>query len=206
MAAPPRYSLAAAAAVPVLYFGALIAAGVAFPGYDSLTQQPSELGAVGAPRPWIYNGGMAAAGVAFLVGGRGLGRALLVLGGRRGFGTATAVFAAGAGAYLIGIALFPLPDPRHYAIGPLGLAVHPLPFLLAAALWTRPDWRRPRRYLVITGITMIALLAVILGARPDLIGGRPGLWSRIYALAAFPWLAGAAIALHRRLARPSGSL
>ncbi len=197
----PRHLLSAAAAVPVLYFGGLIAGGVAFPGFSHLTQQPSELGALGAPHPWIYNGAMAAAGIAFVLGGLGLWRAIVILGGRPTLAAISAVCATGAGSYLIAIAIFSLPDPRHYAVAPLALSIHPLPFVIGAALWKRPDWQRARVYLLITGIVMVALLVANLGIGPNLIGAPPGLLSRVYALAAFPWLAATAAALRRRLSR-----
>ena len=201
MIAPPRYSLWAVAAVPLFYFAGLIAGGLAFPGFDHLAQLPSELGAARAPHPWIFNGAMALAGTAFLVGAVGLGRAVRALGGRTGPAAASGVLAVGSGAYLLAIAMFPLPDLRHYSVGPLALSIHPLPFVLAGALWSRPDWRRPRAFLLAIGVLMLAVLAVNVGVRPQLAGARPGLWPRLYAVAAFSWLAIVAVALYRRLPR-----
>lgn len=170
------------------------------PGYNHLIQQPSELGADGAPWASVFNGLLGAAGVAGLVGGVRLNPALRSVGAGRGWAGAAAVLMGLGGLYLLAVAWFPLPDPRHYAVTPLALAAVPTPFVVVRALWHRADARR--FCLVVVGIAMatLGILAVNFGAWPALLHGRQGLWSRLWAAGAFLWLAGLDVQLRRMLA------
>jgi hypothetical protein len=94
--------------------------------------------------------------------------------------------------------VFPLPDPRHGTYG-LGLTIHFAHFLLAAALWNRSDLHTLDLYLIMTGVMMLALLAVVLGIGSLATPSDAGVLTRVYALAVFPWLGIAGYVLDRRL-------
>lgn len=195
-----RNALPVLTAVPLLYFAGLFLAGLGHPGYNHLTQQPSELGAVGAPWAPVFNGLLAAAGVAGMVGGVRLHQALRRLGtGRFGAGVAAVLMAMG-GAYLVAVAWFPLPDPRHYAVTPLALAAVPTPFVVAGVLWRHPAARRFCVAILAVGTITLGVLALNFGVWPTLLEGRQGLWSRVWAAGAFLWLAGLDVELRRMLA------
>ncbi len=193
--AGPPFLLWAAVAAPVCYFVTLTAATLAYPGFDEVVQLPSELGARGAPHPMIFNVGMAVSGLVLILAGLGLRTALRRLDASRGVAATAAVLAALSGLYLLAIAAFPLPDPRHDIVAILALAMHPLPFVVAAALGTRPVWRGLRRFLVVAGLALLALLVAVVFAGPESV--RAGLLSRLYAAVAFGWMAVAGVILAR---------
>src|SRR5262245_30582450 len=57
------WALGAGVAVPVIYFGSVAAAALAYPEFSFAQQFASELGAEGAPHPWILNSGIILVGV-----------------------------------------------------------------------------------------------------------------------------------------------
>jgi hypothetical membrane protein len=195
-----RRLLGAAMLVPVLYFGALILGAWLYPGYSSLTQQPSDLGAMDAPHPAILNIGLMLAGASTILGGFGLAGAARHFGGGRMVPVLLTAMLALAGTYLILIGNFPLPDPRHYSVSPLALAIHPAPFLLAAGLWRNRSTRSLARYLGVTGVVMLAMLGVMLGVGSLVTRENQGLMTRIYALTVFPWAGVAGYVLRRKIA------
>ena len=67
-----KMCLIAATAVPVLYFGAQIAAAPFYPGYSFARDSASMLGTSSSSHPWILNLGAILTGIAALLGAVGL--------------------------------------------------------------------------------------------------------------------------------------
>jgi hypothetical membrane protein len=151
-----RWSRRAAIAVPLLYFGAQVFAGLGTPGYDWLRGTASDLGATGQPMRAVLNTGAILTGVAFAGGTPFLAtrwRHLrvplpVVL-------VSTVVLWLGA-ASCVNAGLFPLPSPRHEGSGLVtaGLLLTPL-VLMATSLLERP--RSVLRWaLVVNALCLIA--------------------------------------------------
>lgn len=108
--------LLAAAAAPVLYFGAQIAAAPFYPGYGISPLSVSMLGTRFSRCPWIFNMGEILTGLATLAGAFGLYRSFqpvthFLLSGLIVFS------AASAGVIALKAGLFPMPDPRRNSWG-----------------------------------------------------------------------------------------
>ena len=71
-----------AVAVPILYFGVMLAAAATWPGYSHVTRYVSELGGPEAPNPRIFNFGIMFMGVVCTVSAAGVLGAVRGLGGR----------------------------------------------------------------------------------------------------------------------------
>lgn len=179
-----RFALACGIAVPLLYFGAQLAAAPFFPGYSFLAHSASLLGSDLSDRPSVLNAGAMATGAAALVAAAGFWRAL------RGLGTpfllsglvSLAVASSGGGALWAG--LFPLPDPRHDP-GALGAGLFLLPVLFLPALWHRVPSRALRAYLVANAALFVALFPLLSGATGLDTSGYAGLLQRLFAVSAF---------------------
>lgn len=195
---PTRRLLWAAIAVPILYFGTMLAAALFYPGYSHVTQYASELGSSSARYPSIFNTGVVLTGLAAVASGFAVRAAVAALGGLRMLALASAICLALFGVSLVLGGLFPMPDPRHGGFG-LGLAVHVAPFALAASLWRQAELRSLTRYLVANGIIMLVLFAIMMGVGALVTRSNVGLFQRAYALTIFPWIGVAGVALRRRL-------
>jgi hypothetical membrane protein len=183
-----RALLAASILVPVLYYTALLATPLFWPGYSHARQYASELGSAASPRPGLFNGLIIAAGLAAVVSGAGFFAALKRLGGR-----ALPSFLAGLALALWGVAFvmggaFPMPDPRHNGFG-LALAMHLIPLFM---LWALKG--TPQRSLKALALGVFAVSAVLILVMFD-VGGlhlvrraNVGLWQRAYSLSAIPWI------------------
>ena len=183
-----RALLAASILVPVLYYTALLATPLFWPGYSHARQYASELGSAASPRPALFNGLIMAAGVAAMVAGAGFFAALKRLGGR-----ALPSFLAGLALALWGVAFvmggaFPMPDPRHNGFG-LALAMHLIPLF---RLWALKG--TPQRSLKALALGVFVVSAVLILVMFD-VGGlhlvrraNVGLWQRAYSLSAIPWI------------------
>jgi hypothetical membrane protein len=116
--------LIAAVAVPILYFGAQIAAVPFYPGYSFAQDGASMLGTSSSLRPWVFNLGAILTGIAALAGAAGLYRA---------FSGPTHTLLAciiglsvvATGVMSIKARLFPLPDPRHASWDFLAFSPYP---------------------------------------------------------------------------------
>ena len=75
------FGLAAAVAVPILYYGTQVAALPFHPGYDWLRQPASTLGSDQSLRPWLFNGGAMLTGLASFAAAYGIAAACIVLTG-----------------------------------------------------------------------------------------------------------------------------
>lgn len=189
-----------AVAVPVLYFGTLLAAAATWPGYSHVTRYASELGGPEAPVPAVFNTGIVVMGAACALSAAGL-----LLAARRA-GARPALAAAGAACvFLFGVAmvmggLFPMPNPLHGAFG-LGFAVVPAPLLFALALRGREGSAALVAVLAASFLLVAATMSVMMGAGGLVTRANVGLWQRANALAMFPWIGVAGAMLANRAAR-----
>jgi len=91
--------------------------------------------------------------------------------------------------------LFPMPNPLHGGFG-LGFAMVLAPLFLALALGGRGG---ALTVLLLGSFAfMIATMAVMMGVGHLVTRANVGLWQRLNALAMFPWLGVAGLALARR--------
>lgn len=194
--------LQAGIAVPVLYFGTLLVGSFFYPGYSQVTQYASELGSATAPHPAIFNAGIISTGVAALLASAGFVRALAALAAPRALALLAGLALALFGVSLLLGGFFPMPDPRHGGFG-LGLAIHPAPFFLAAALWRRPSLRSLNVFLLANGVGMLAMFAIMMGVGALVTRGNVGIYQRVNALTVFIWIGVAAGALLRHV--PAGT-
>lgn len=186
---------------PIVYYGVLIAASLAWPGFNHMTSQISELGTAASPQHQMFNYGLMATGGLAILGGLGA-----VLGMRRlGSGIvipalAFIAIALGGGA-LIMAGLHPTPDPLHNAHN-LGLAILAAPLLMFLGLSDRSDMSGVKTVLILSFIAGIGLLGVMLnwGHFNVMTPANSGLVQRAQTLAVFPWMGLAFLGLAQRLA------
>ena len=183
----------AGVAVPVLYFGSVLAAAPFYPGFSFVRQFASELGAEGAPHPYILNTGLVGVGLAGILAGRSFWRTLLELGARPIAARWTGLLIAMFGVAIVMAGLFPHPSLLHWGFG-LSIPFVVAPTVLAFGLRHRPEATPLRRYLLATNAMMIVLFIATLAAAHSPI---VGLCQLLYTLAAIPWLGVGAVALMR---------
>lgn len=186
--------------VPLCYFGALVAGGLTWPGYNHMTQYASELGSAAAPMPQVFNYGIMAAGGLGLIAALGLLLALRKLGSGLIMPALTAIaLALWAGAMIVG-GLHPMPDPLHNAYQ-LGLAVQAAPLFLFLSLADRSDVSGLKTFLILTFLASGGLLAVMMNVGEMNLVHRSdvGLWQRAYALASILWIGIACLCVDQRL-------
>lgn len=175
--------LMAAILVPVLYFGAQLAALPFFPGYNVFRDVASVLGTGGCRQPWIFNLGAILTGVAALGGAIGLYQAFrsttnIVISALIGTSlAATGVVSIRAG-------LFPMPDPRHGDWGFLSFFTVALPLLFFLGLWGKQGVTKLRVYLVASTLLVLFLLPLLTHS-VAIEALQPGTVQRLLAVAAF---------------------
>src|SRR5262245_26732 len=103
-------SLKAGLAIPFLYFGSLVVAGLFHPGFSFIRQFASELGADGAPHPHILNAGIIVVGAASLIAAPGYWCALSHLGARPIPARLTCYIIAMFGVAMLMAGIFPIPN------------------------------------------------------------------------------------------------
>lgn len=200
-----RLALGAAVMVPVLYFGAQIAAAPFYPGFNVLTDTASQLGSDRSRLPAVLNAGAILTGVAGIVGAAGFARALPAFGAGRAWAALAALCALSSGAAAIWAGCFPLPDPRHNP-GALGSGTFLAPLVLLAAVWKLREARGLRTFLLASLGAVLLLAPVLSGATPIDRARYAGLLQRAAALLLH--LPPAMVALHllrwdaRRRAQP----
>jgi hypothetical protein len=171
-------------AAPFLYFGTQLIGALFYPGYSFLSQAASELGSDGSTFPLLFNVGAILTGIAGLIAAVGYLRALRILGTNAVLTWLTAIAVAAGALTSLWAGLYPLPDPRHSAIPPIGLLA--LPPLLLATLWNRPDARTVKIYLIATILVIAAMFPIMGGIVSINTQGYQGLLQRLLALAVFP--------------------
>jgi hypothetical membrane protein len=148
--------LLAAAAMPILYFSAQIAAAPFYPGYSFSQQSASMLGTHFSRHPWIFNGGEMLTGFAALGAALGLCRFFrtktnFLLSWLIGLSVAcTGIMTLKAG-------MFPMPDPRHNSWDFFQNLTIITPHLMLIGLWKRGHSSGLRTYLIFS-VTFLFLL------------------------------------------------
>jgi hypothetical membrane protein len=194
-----RLLLRLAFLAPLLYFAAIAAGSLFYPGYSQVTQYASELGSSQAPYPQIFNWGIIGAGVLGMLGAVGFFLAL-ARGGRWLGSLLAALSVAAWGFSMIMGGLFPMPDERHGGFG-VGLAVQAAPLFFVWALWSARGRGALKAFLVLDFLAMTAGFVIMMGVGGLVTHANVGLWQRAYALAMMPWMSIVAWSL---LARPLG--
>ncbi len=195
-----RRLLAVGMAAPIVALAAVLAALVAYPGYNHARQYLSELGGAASHAPYIFNDGVFVAGLMAALAGLGFGLAITALTGARVAAVLTAVVFCVAGAGLMISGVYTWPDPRHLAVN-LGLGIQLGPLFLLWGLWTRKDARRLKIFLIVVFVVM-AVLTVLTKhlVWPSLVNDdNVGWWERSYAIVLVGWVGVAAFVLERRL-------
>jgi hypothetical membrane protein len=169
-------------AVPGIFWATLLISGRFYPGYSSVRDRVSELGALGAPTRWIFNPGMLLCALLSLVFVYGLVRVCKQV----ELSTIPAWLLLVHGVSLAGAASFPLPLPMHGQAGMLAMLL-PLSPLLALMLWHRAGNGR----LKLTALTSLVLISLGFSVLfPDFLPELAGLKQRIAHLGWTVWFAG----------------
>ena len=191
--------LIAAVAMPVLYFGAQLAAAPFFPGYSFARDSASMLGTAFSLRPSIFNVGAIVTGISALAGGVGLYRAFCSTTNSALAGLiALSVVATGVMSLKAG--LFPMPDERHASWGFLTAFTIATPFLFVLGLWKRRDVTGLRLYLL-ASIALVLLLIACMSGMISAIHLLPGVFQRLLAFATFVPVGVVAYFFKRRLSK-----
>lgn len=186
-----------AVAVPVLYFGTLLAAAATWPGYSHVTRYASELGGPEAPVPALFNTGILVMGAVCALASLGVFLAARRAGGRPLLSALAAACLLLFGVAMVMGGMFPMPNPLHGAFG-LAFAVVPAPLLLALALRGREGNATLVRVLLASFVFVLATMSVMMGVGQLVTRANVGLWQRVNALAMFPWIGVAGEMLARR--------
>lgn len=200
-----RVLLAAGVLAPAVALGSVVAAMMAFPGFDNATQYLSELGAASAARPELFNVGVFVSGVGAIAAGFGFALAARALGGSRVATSLTALAFTVAGVGLIIAALYHWPDPRHRAVN-LALGIQLAPLFLLWSLHRTSGVKGLRVFLVLAfaAMAMLTLLTKHLLLPGTVDDGNVGWWERAFAVVLVGWAPVAALCLERRLASERG--
>jgi hypothetical protein len=151
--------------VPLLYFGAQVAAAPFFPDFSVWTHTASLLGSDLSTRPGILNGGAALTGAAALLASYGLFRALRDRRVWLAAAVLVAVCSASIGLASAWAATHPLPDPRHNP-GALGAGMFAAPFAALLVSLALPGARRLRVYLIANVLAFFVVAALYGGLFP----------------------------------------
>jgi hypothetical protein len=192
------FGLAAAIAVPILYYGSQLAALPFYPGYDLLKQPASALGSDGSSQPWLFNGGAMLTGLASFAAAHGIAAACIALGGARWAAWLAALALLSCGLASLNAGWFALPDPRHNP-GWLGLGTFLLPPLLLLAVWTIPGLGKLRLFLAAALLAVAALAPLMAGWTGPDRADYGGLLQRLLTLPLFLSVAMAGLGLASRL-------
>jgi hypothetical membrane protein len=201
---PYRIALVFGVAVPLLYFGAQLAAAPFFPGFSVLRHSASMLGSDLSTRPEILNTGAKLTGLATLIAALGFARGLRASGVHRVVVWLTVAALISHGLASLWAGSFPLPDRRHNP-GPLSIGMFALPVLLLIGSWRMKGARGLRTYLLANLVFFVLMIPVMAGKAGIDRALYGGLLQRIGALALFLPIGVSAWHLRRTLARQPGS-
>lgn len=192
------FGLAAAVAVPILYYGTQLAALPFYAGYDPMTQPASALGSGNSNLPWLFNGGAILTGLASLAAAYGIAAACIALGGARWAAWLAALALLSCGLASLNAGWFALPDPRHNP-GWLGIGTFLLPPLLLLAVWRIPGLERLRLFLAGAILAVAAVAPFMAGWTGLDRADYGGLLQRLLTLPLFLSVAMAGLGLAARL-------
>ncbi|MCE3288553.1 MAG: hypothetical protein K0R83_565 [Caulobacter sp.] len=197
-----RILLAIGVAAPIFAFIAVVAAVLAYPGYNNATMYLSDLGGAGAKHPWLFNGGVLISGLGAALAGVGFGLAVVALGGSRVASGGIVLCFVLAGIGMVVSALIPWPNPWHLLIN-LGLGIILAPLFLIWGLWKVPEMGRMKLFLA--GISLANLLMALITNHRIWYGivnpRNVGWWETAFAILLVGWTGIAAYGLERRLYR-----
>jgi hypothetical membrane protein len=171
--------------IPFLYFGTQIIAAPFYPDYSFLSMPASLLGSDLARYPLIFNLGAIITGIVTLIASLGFLYAFNYLHVNPILAWLAFIALVLNGVSSLWAGIFSMPDPRHGS-NPFALGIFLFPILLLAALWTQPDARQVKIYLIITNLLFFMLIPVMSGMTGLDIGAYQGLLQRIAALIFFP--------------------
>jgi len=191
---PTVWTLYAAIAMPLIYFGTQLIAAPFYPGYSFVQDTASMLGTATSRQPWIFNLGAVLTGVAGLIGAFGLFRAL-----RTVTWTALALLVGlcvvASGVLSLKAGIFPAPDPRHASWQFLLFPTLAAPVLLLIALWRQSVTLR--MYLLCNAVGLL-LMAPMHRTAPVFAAGT---MQRLFAFVLFVPVGVTGYALVRRVVR-----
>lgn len=190
---PPQLLALGGVAGPILYTLVFILAGFFHPGYSSLEQPISNLGAL-EPNAWIQNANFVVSGLLFIAFAFGFFQMLRPMSSGQWLKVSTVflvlsgVGLACAGFFHTDIPGFP-PTTVHGVIHNIIFFVVYLSLLIALFIigWHLrkiPFWRGYGWYSIITGLVMIGLFFGLGAASTHHLGG---LFQRIFELEAYAW-------------------
>jgi hypothetical membrane protein len=157
-----RASLLSAACMPIIYFGAQLAAAPFYPGYSFSNQIASMLGTSYSRQPWIFNTGIILTGIAAIVAAYGLFQSFRTMNNLR-LSSLIALSVVYSGFLAVRAGLYPLPDPRHSSLK-FGLTSPLLTTLLMLiATWEKDHLKGLRTYLFASVLLLVPVVVLLKG-------------------------------------------
>lgn len=191
------WTLCAAIAMPLLYFGTQLIAAPFYPGYSFANDTASMLGTTASRHPWIFNLGAVLTGVAGIAAGVGLLRAMRTVTGTS-LAVLVAVCVAANGVLSLKAGMFPMPDPRHASWQFLMFPTLAAPVLLLIAFWR--EGMALRTYLLCNAAALLLLMPMMMHRMAPLFA--EGTMQRVFALVVFVPVGVTGCALVRRVEKP----
>jgi hypothetical protein len=170
--------------VPFFYFGTQIIAAFFYPDYSFLKMPASLLGSDLAHYPLIFNMGAMITGIATLIASLGFLYAFKRIRVNPILAWIASIALALNGVASLWAGFFAMPDPRHGS-NPFTLGIFVFPILLLAALWTQPDARKIKAYLIVTNLLFLMLIPIMSGMAGLDTRAYQGLLQRMAALIFF---------------------
>lgn len=175
-------------AIPVLYYFALLAGAVSYPGYSHVTNYASELGAAEAPYPHLFNIPIMLAGIAAVISAFLLPSALTRRGALRLWSMLAAIGLGMFGVAMVMGGMFPMPNELHGGFG-LGLAAPLIPLFVLLAIRRADDDGLMQLFLGFVFLASLVMLAIMFGVGELVTRANVGLYQRLNTGASIPWFA-----------------